>query len=62
MNLVSCDECGVVLDKDKLSFPMGFYDEDNEVDNNKAEWDSGERMFVAVIKCPVCGENVRENQ
>jgi len=60
MNLVSCDECGVVLDKDKLSFPLRFYDENNEVDSNKAEWDSGNREFVAVVKCPVCQSNVRE--
>jgi hypothetical protein len=62
MNLISCNECGVVLDKDKISFPFGFYKDDGEVDNDKAEWDSSERKFVAVIPCPVCKENVRENQ
>lgn len=62
MNLISCEGCGIVLDKDQLSFPFGLYKDDGELDDDKAEWDSGERKFVAIVKCPVCQENVRENQ
>jgi len=55
MKLISCDNCGVVLDADKLKFPeLWKMDEIGDA----GEWD-GER-FVSVVPCPVCATNIRE--
>ena len=54
MNLISCDGCGVVLDKDKLNFPEGIHDDEGVVDDTKASWNG--RAWVASIQCPVCDQ------
>lgn len=58
MNLVSCDNCGVVLDKGKLAFPSNIWAEDG-VDTEKGAWDG--ETWVAKVVCPVCGDNVLES-
>lgn len=59
MNLVSCDGCGIVLDKDKLKFPTEdeLYDEDSYM---KGIWHN--HRFVPFVPCPVCNEPILENQ
>jgi len=52
MNLTSCSNCGVVLDRNHLKFPY-IYDEDDGVDDSKAVWDGDD--WVAFVSCPVCG-------
>ena len=56
MNLVSCEGCGVVLDKDNLSFPAGkeLYCEgiDDTFDSSKVVWEDG--AYYTIIPCPVC--------
>ena len=59
MNLISCNECGVVLDKNKLSFP-DVEDDGSPIDNTKAAWDG--RSIVAKVDCPVCKSDVLESQ
>lgn len=56
MNLTSCDNCGVVLDKDKLNFPEDIYDAENCIDFAKAVW--VEMWYAPFIPCPVCGEKI----
>lgn len=56
MNLASCDNCGVVLDKDKLGFPEDIRDYDYCVDESKAVWDGDN--WVAFTKCPVCEHQI----
>ena len=56
MNLISCDNCGVILDKDKLTFPEA-YDENGEITVD-AIW-TGEE-FITTIPCPVCEEKIPE--
>ena len=51
MNLLSCNNCGTVLDKNKLPFPLDIENEEG-VDDNKAGWDGED--FVAKVRCPVC--------
>lgn len=53
MNLTSCDECGVVFDRDKIEFPVREYGDDGEVADNFT-WDGDK--FIAFVKCPVCNE------
>ena len=59
MNLISCANCGVVLDKNRLTFP-DIYDDDGEIIRGTAEWDSYLERFVAITPCPVCKEPIPE--
>ena len=60
MNLISCDSCGVVLDKNKIVFPDGIWDDNYNLDSDKAVWDSNKRAYIPFVKCPACGEPVKE--
>ena len=55
VHLISCDECGVVLDLDKLTVPDIFL-EDGCIDTNVAVWD-GEH-YVPIVQCPVCNSKI----
>lgn len=52
MNLISCDNCGVVIDRDKLDFPPNIYNDYGDIDDYKAVWTGNE--YVASVPCPVC--------
>lgn len=60
MNLISCDNCGVVLDKDKLKFPKDVYLEGDCLDLTKCAWDGND--YVPCTPCPVCREPVLETK
>lgn len=53
MNLISCKNCGVVLNVRYLNFPDDPYHRDGEVAEH-AVW-TGER-FTTSVHCPVCNE------
>jgi hypothetical protein len=58
MNLVSCDDCGVVLDKDKLVFPDTDQVEDDETgtyDPDAIVWNPNGSSWCVWVPCPVCG-------
>jgi len=59
MNLISCANCGVVLDKNRLVFP-DIYDDDGCVVRGLAEW-TGDK-YVAVVSCPVCKGSILEEE
>jgi hypothetical protein len=52
MNLISCDNCGVVLDAEKIDFPSSIY-KDGEVDESRAVWNKETRDFTPFTRCPV---------
>jgi hypothetical protein len=56
MNLRSCDNCGVVVDIDKVPFPDDIYAPDDTIDDTKAIWI--DREFVPYIRCPVCNNEI----
>lgn len=62
MDLRSCNNCGVVLDADKL--PLLTQNvrarEDGSYDEDYAAW-NGER-WVAKIACPVCYEDILNSE
>ena len=61
MNLTSCDNCGTVLDKDKLNFPDENYvwDEDaGTIDETKAKYNQRSRDWGVYVPCPVCKADV----
>ncbi len=64
MDLISCGECGVVLDRTKLDFPSedALELEEGGVDYNKAEWSSELRNFVAKTACPCCNCDILNTQ
>jgi len=57
MNLLSCKHCGVVLDKDYITFPDVF-DDDYDYIKGNSEWDGDK--YVAIAQCPVCGGKILE--
>jgi hypothetical protein len=59
MDLISCDRCGVVLDKDKITFPSIYNHDTQEVIYENAEWDG--YKYVSKINCPVCEEIILSN-
>lgn len=52
MNLKSCDKCGVVFDKSKITFPETWNEDASSYDARYCEWREG--YFVAFVTCPVC--------
>jgi len=56
VNLISCDNCGVVLDSDKLSFPTDIYNDDGSINSEYASWNGED--YVPKAKCPVCSEEI----
>jgi uncharacterized protein with PIN domain len=55
MNLISCENCGVVLEARRLKFPESAFDSDDEL-VEQAVW-TGER-FTTSAPCPVCNERI----
>jgi hypothetical protein len=58
MNLISCDNCGTVLDKDKLPFKK--LNIGDCFDDKNSMWDG--RDWVATVPCPCCEERIPESQ
>lgn len=54
MDIIS-RSCGVILDKDMLTFP-----DIEEIDGESSDRVWMDRRFVAVVPCPVCGGPVPE--
>jgi len=59
MNLISCERCGVVVDKDKLNFPEPLGAGGGVMYPN-ATWDDEKREWVGTVPCPVCGNQISE--
>ena len=63
MNIVSCDNCGVLFDKSKLNFPSNFWDCDEQtgedfVIKSAGTWSVQYQTYVPYVNCPVCGEKI----
>lgn len=58
MNLISCDNCGVVLDKDMLNFSDDPWKEDGSIDETKAAYNQATGFWDAFVACPVCGGEI----
>lgn len=57
MRLISCDNCAVILDEDKIEWPE-MYDDEGEFINGTGEWDGDVDTYQPVIPCPVCKETI----
>jgi len=55
MNLISCENCGGVLDRNRIYEPY-IYGDDDEIIREVAAWD-GDAWFPT-IECPVCRERI----
>ena len=60
MKLISCNGCGVVLDGDKLDFPVDFRTDDGGINLANAIWDGDE--YVPFVHCPACETAVTKQQ
>ena len=58
MNLASCGNCGIVLDKECLVFPELEYVEGSLVYGIHVIWDGEE--YVSSAACPVCVNRIPE--
>lgn len=58
MKLISCDNCAVVLDKDKMYFPSVWNKNGDGIDQDKAICDKNGK-YISILPCPVCGEIIR---
>jgi hypothetical protein len=62
--LISCDNCAVVLDKDKLGFPSraDIWNEDlGRFDESISSWSTSEKEYVPMCLCPVCGSEILDD-
>lgn len=57
MKLISCDNCGIILDQDKVGFADDIYN-DEGIDEALAQYNQATGDFAAYINCPVCKEKV----
>jgi len=61
-SLISCSNCGLVLDWYKISWKFAsdaeMYKEDGSIDETKAAWSDYKEDFVPFIPCPLCGEKI----
>lgn len=62
MNLISCDNCGVVLDKNKVRFAPSSEKllDDGSVNEDKFTWSHDD--YIAFVECPVCKEKITKDQ
>lgn len=58
MKLVSCDNCGVLIDLDKKVFPKDIYNEDDTINTKVADYNYKTKYFEAFIECPLCEEKI----
>jgi len=58
MNLINCDHCGVVLNKDKLKFADDEYTESGEMNLKVCDYNQDTKGYDFFVKCPVCNEQV----
>lgn len=52
MNLISCEECGVLIDTRRIPKPQIYSEDDLSVMTSEAIWDGDD--WVPAIKCPCC--------
>ena len=55
MRLISCEDCGVVIDTDRLVEP-NITNEDGSINFNLAIWNGDE--YVPAILCPNCSSRI----
>jgi len=60
MNLISCKQCGVVLDKDQLEFP-DIEDDNGDYIDGLWMWDH-DLGFFSKLPCPVCKGDIPEKE
>jgi hypothetical protein len=55
VDLISCNFCGVVLNKKNIRIPE-TENSDGDLEYDKLEWDG--ETYRPVILCPVCGADI----
>lgn len=59
MNLISCDNCGIVIDKEKIPEPDMWQEDiygEEEINANRAVWDGND--YIPIFPCPLCKEPI----
>jgi len=60
MNLISCENCGVVVDAEKAGFvnPLEMFDANRVAKEGLTAWSSECDDYVPMVLCPVCGKEI----
>lgn len=53
VNLISCDGCGVVYDREKLNFNWRE-EKDGSIDENYVRYNQEEKEYQSFVTCRVC--------
>lgn len=61
MKLCSCDNCGVMLDQDKLPFSHNIEREDG-IDEKVGAYNFNTEKYEAYVSCPVCKARVFKDE
>jgi len=54
MNLISCQNCGCVLDKDRIIMPDTHNHDTQETIEGNVRWSSDAQDYRPIIDCPTC--------
>lgn len=57
MHLISCGQCGGVLDKDRIPEPE-MYDKDGCILSSVGAWHSYHDCHYPTITCRICGQRI----
>ena len=60
MNLTSCDNCGVVVDRDKICFPYRIQNSDGSYDLDKCQWSELRQNYIPTVPCPICKTRIQQ--
>jgi len=61
MKLISCEECAVVLDEDRLLFPsrVNEYKDDGTLDDDKFVLEGDD--YLPFVNCPICNSVITKD-
>lgn len=54
IKLVSCDNCAIVFDPNKIKWPSVLRDDECVIIDKNAVWNGDLETFVAYVECPIC--------
>jgi hypothetical protein len=57
MKLITCYNCGIVLNLDAIEIP-DIVNDDGTIDKDNAIWNSIKCKFLPIIFCPVCKNEI----
>ena len=54
MDIVSCENCGVLFNRNNIKFPENVLNPDGSYNLDVCAWSDVVEDYVAFVRCPVC--------